>query len=196
MKKKLNAQYWNKRYLEDNIPWDVGNITTPIQDYFENLGEEAKTLKILVPGSGTGHEAQYLFEKGFKNVYVCDWAELALQQFQKQVPHFPAKQLICNDFFTLDMQFDIIIEQTFFCAIDPKLREKYAAQVHSLLKENGKLIGLLFNRTFEYSPPYGGSQKEYEILFQKYFNILKMEECKNSITPRLGSELFIEFLKK
>ena len=39
--------------------------------------------------------------------------------------------------------------QTFFCAIDPSDRKKYADKIYTLLKENGKLAGVLFNHEFE-----------------------------------------------
>lgn len=76
------------------------------------------------------------------------------------------------------------------------MREKYVLKMHQLLSTKGKLVGLLFNRTFDSGPPFGGSQSEYEQLFKDYFDFLKMEVCQNSIPPRANSELFIEFQKK
>ena len=43
---------------------------------------------------------------------------------------------------------------------------------------------------------FGGSKKEYKIIFKNLFNIKKMETCKNSIPQRLGRELFINLEKK
>ena len=64
-----------------------------------------------------------------------------------------------------------------------------------ILKPGGKLAGLLFNRSFDGGPPFGGNKDEYERLFSKRFEIKTMEDCYNSIAPRSGSELFI-ILKK
>jgi len=44
-------------------------------------------------------------------------------------------------------------------------------------------------------PPFGGSKNEYEQLFNPLFNIM-MIPCTKSITPRVGTELFIELQKK
>ena len=55
----------------------------------------------------------------------------------------PVINVILGDFFEHTGQYDLIIEQTFFCAIDPKLREKYVAQSSALLKPSGKIIGVL-----------------------------------------------------
>ena len=87
--------------------------------------------------------------------------------------------------------FDLIVEQTFFCAIDPSLRKKYFEKMYSLLKPKGKIVGLLFDTEFEVSPPFGGTKSEYENYFKNLFKINVFEKCYNSIKPREGKELFI-----
>lgn len=65
-----------------------------------------------------------------------------------------------------------------------------------MLNENGKLVGLLFNRDFEQKgPPFGGSIAEYQFLFKKNFDIKVLESCENSIPERKNTEVFIEFQK-
>ena len=93
--------------------------------------------------------------------------------------------------------FDLIIEQTFFCAIDKNLRSSYAKKMAELLNAEGKLVGLLFNAPLnEDHPPYGGTIKEYVGYFEPYFNIEIMDPCYNSIEPRSGREVWIKMLKK
>lgn len=185
---------WNKRYKDENTGWDIGKPSPPLRSYIDHL--KNKDLKILIPGAGNAYEAEHLFNKGFKNVYVLDIAKIALENLKKRCPRFPENQLIHGDFFSHDDSYDLILEQTFFCAIDPKLRVKYAQHMKILLSENGVLAGVMFNRTFENGPPYGGSKAEYLRLFGQYFNNVTMEECYNSIPPRLGSELFITISSK
>lgn len=43
----------------------------------------------------------------------------------------------------------VLMEQTFFCAINPSLRKDYVAKMHELLAPNGKLVGVLFDKEFE-----------------------------------------------
>ena len=106
-------------------------------------------------------------------------------------------KIINEDFFKHLGQYDLILEQTFFCAIDPAMRRNYVEQCYSLLKEGGKLTGLLFNRVFEKDgPPFGGTKMEYEALFEYRFVFKQFDICTNSIAPRQGSELFIEFVRK
>jgi len=191
----INKTFWDSRYLNNDTGWDIGEISRPIKVYSDQL--ENKDLKILIPGCGNAYEAEYLFGNGFKNIFVIDISPVALQQFKNRVPNFPDSQLICGDFFEHHKQYDLIIEQTFFCAIDPKLRSQYAKHSAQLLVPNGKLIGLLFNDPLNTDhPPFGGSKEEYISYFEPFFNIEIMEESYNSIKPRNGRELFIRLIKK
>jgi hypothetical protein len=91
----------------------------------------------------------------------------------------------------LNGKYDLIIEQTFFCALEPALRTSYIEQMYHFLKENGKMAGLLFNKTFTSpGPPFGGNIDEYRDLFAALFHIKTMEPCYNSIASRVGTECF------
>ena len=187
---ELNNKIWNDRYLTNDIGWDIGHISKPLKEYFNQL--ENKELKILIPGCGNCYEAEYLVSLGFTNVYLIDWAREALDNFQSRNPEFPSPNLICGDFFEHSNNYDLIIEQTFFCAINPNLRATYALKMKELLGGNGKLIGLLFNdKLYSNRPPYGGSKREYLDLFTKHFKNVSMEKAYNSIEARKGRELFI-----
>jgi len=112
---------------------------------------------------------------------------------------FPKEQILIGDFFSLKrpLFFDVIIEQTFFCAINPILRPNYVEKTNEILKENGKIIGLLFNREFDIKgPPFGGTEKEYRGLFNNKFNFKKIENSLLSSLPRKEYEFWIEFIKK
>ena len=190
-----NQKFWSEKYKSGETGWDVGRPTPPITEYFDQL--TSKTSKILIPGAGNAHEAAYLHDLGFQNLYVCDIAEEPLQEFAKQVPTFPQERLLCMDYFKLEATFDIIIEQTFFCALPPTLRSAYIQKHHSLLATDGILVGVLFDKKFaKEGPPFGGTKQEYIELMAPYFNIEIMSPCHNSIGPRLGSELFIKLVKR
>lgn len=193
MNVELNAEYWNDRYLDNNTPWDAGQITNPLKDYFDQI--QNKNARILIPGCGSAHEAKYLFESGFTQVYLCDWAIKPLEDFKANVPDFPSDHLICKDFFKLEGTYDFIVEQTFFCAINPTLRKSYVKKAYDLLDDNGILVGLLFDKAFVTGPPFGGTKEEYVDLFTPTFEIRQMKPCENSIMPRLGNEIFMELMK-
>ena len=191
----LNETFWDNKYKSEQTGWDIGFISTPLKKYFDQLTN--KELKILIPGGGNSYEAEYLHNLGFKNVYVVDISATALANFQKRAPSFPNQCLINIDFFELNDSFDLIIEQTFFCAINPHLRPKYASKMSELLLTNGKLVGLFFNiPLFENNPPFGGTKKEYIPYFKPYFKLDIIEDSYNSILERRPNELFIKFIKK
>jgi methyl halide transferase len=193
--KKLNSSYWEERYKNDDIGWDCGTITTPLKEYIDQLTDTS--LKILIPGAGNGHELEYLIQKGFTNVYVVDYASTPMEKLKQRFPQLSEHYFIQNDFFEVEHQYDLIIEQTFFCALDVELRPKYAKKMSSLLKPNGKIVGLLFQFPLtEVGPPFGGSLPEYHDLFEKDFHFKKLETAYNSIKPRKGNELFFIFTKK
>ena len=190
----LNSEYWQKRYLQDDAPWDIGAPSTPLKEYVDQLVD--KNLRILIPGCGNSYEAEYILQKGFRNIHLLDYSLQPLTNFKTRNPSFPDQQLHCQDFFSHKGTYDLILEQTFFCALDPSSRVKYAEHVHSLLAESGKLTGLLFDCYFEKDgPPFGGNRSEYESCFQALFHFQIFEKAYNSIAARADRELFI-ILKK
>lgn len=190
---KIQKDYWSFRYDANQTGWNIGYPSTPIKTYFDEI--ENKSLKILIPGAGNAYEAEYLFQQGFEQVYVLDIAKQPLEKFQERVPDFPATQLLHENFFEHQGQYDIIVEQTFFCSFLPtkENRQTYATKMHELLKVDGKLVGLWFKFPIDANGgrrPFGGSLAEYLTYFEPLFEVESFEEAKNSIPPRMGKELF------
>jgi methyl halide transferase len=191
---ELNKTYWETRYQNNETGWDAGSITTPLKDYIDQLTNT--DLKILIPGAGNGYEFDYLIQKGFTNVFVIDIAPSPLEAIKKRNPEY-SSHLLLGDFFELNDTFDLILEQTFFCALNTKLRTDYVSKMHQLLNPNGKLAGLLFDFPLtNEGPPFGGSKEEYSELFSNKFEIKTLEKAHNSIKPREGKELFFIFEAK
>lgn len=191
----FDKNYWEERYQKQQTQWDAGEITTPIKEYVDQIADKA--TQILIPGAGNAHELEYLVSQNFTDVTVIDIALQPLQNISKKIPAYPTSKLIHQDFFQHNQKYDLIIEQTFFCALNPKLRAKYVLKMKELLKPNGKIVGLLFNMDFNNpEPPFGGSVLEYQKLFSPYFNIKVLDPAYNSIKPREGKELFFIFENK
>ncbi len=186
----LDKQYWDAQYQANNTAWDIGTISPPIQSYIDTI--EDKSIRILIPGCGNSYEAEYLLQKGFTNVTLIDIAPKLIENLQNKFDKYPNITIVLGDFFEHQGEYDLIIEQTFFCALPPFLRQRYVWKMHQLLSQKGILAGLLFNTTFEVSPPFGGSKAEYEQLFKSAFRVLHMDLCANSIAKRVNSELFVE----
>jgi SAM-dependent methyltransferase len=195
MEQPLNETFWDDLWKSNETRWDMGMVSPPLKEYIDKL--EDKSLKILIPGCGNAYEAAYLLEQGFTDVTLVDispaLADSLREKFQAQSDKL---KVVCADFFELTGEFDLILEQTFFCALDPTLRANYVTKMHDLLSEEGRLAGLLFNTQFEKDgPPFGGAKEEYKMLFSNKFQFETFEECNNSYPRRAGTELFINFKK-
>ncbi len=191
----FDAAYWQARYATPGrAGWDAGGPTPPLRAYFDQL-LVARQPRILIPGAGRAYEAEYLHHLGFRHVVVADLAPEPLAALADRVPDFPKENLWQADFFALPPTepFDLLIEQTFFCALDPALRPAYARQCAALLRPGGRLVGLLFDTAFPNAaePPFGGSRAEYQAYFAPYFQFLHFETATNSLPARAGRELFI-----
>ena len=191
----LDGNYWDDRYKNKETGWDIGYPSPAIVNYAEE--SIAKNASILIPGCGNAHEAKALLDKGFSQITLLDIAPTLVEKVSKEFAGSPHIQIICQDFFQHRGQYDYIIEQTFFCALNPSLRYNYVQQMHTLLKSKGILAGLLFKREFvQQGPPFGGNQAEYQQLFESQFDILQLTDSTNSIPQREGNELFLELRKK
>lgn len=189
----LDKTFWNERYVNNQTGWDLGEVSPPLKHYIDQL--ENTSARILIPGAGNAYEMSYLIEKGFSNVSIIDIAPRLIASLKKRkgTEHV---NLIEGDFFNHSGTYDLILEQTFFCAISPDRRDEYVKKMHELLDTNGKLCGVLFDREFEGGPPFGGNRKAYKTRFENDFTINTLETCYNSHPAREGSEVWINLSKR
>lgn len=189
-----SKEYWDDRWENQQTGWDIGYPSPALTHFVDQYPH--KDAAILIPGCGNAYEAEYIIDKGFSNLHLIDISESAVQRINKKFAH---KKISVHygDFFEHRGNYDLILEQTFFCALPPGLRENYAKKMQQLLNPAGTLAGVLFHVEFEKAgPPFGGHVTEYQKLFDPYFHIHKMEPCYNSIGPRDGHEVFIHLIKK
>ena len=191
----MGETYWNNQYNEGSTGWDLQQVSSPLKAYIDQLTN--KQLRILIPGCGNTYEAEYLLQQGFTDITVIDIAPLLVEKLMKKFEGNPCIKIVLGDFFTHTGVYDLVLEQTFFCAISPVLRKAYAAKMKELLVTGGKLTGVLFDRVFEKAgPPFGGCSCEYKPLFENDFLFKCFDPCYNSHEKRKGTELFIILMKK
>jgi methyl halide transferase len=185
----LNADFWNNRYENHQIGWDLGGVSPALKFWMDQLPD--KSASILIPGAGNAYEVDYLVALGFTNITVIDIAPKLVAALKQRFASVNEVTIILGDFFELEGKFDVVLEQTFFCAIDPELRSQYVDKMIDLLTDKGQLLGVLFNRSFIGGPPFGGSTEEYEVLFRDKFEA-KFLPCDVSHPARKGSEVLLQ----
>jgi len=190
-----NADFWNNQYKANTTGWDLGQVSPPLKRYIDQLTD--KNQRILIPGCGNTYEAEYLLQHGFNNITLIDIAPILVERLKIKFAFNPAIKIVLGNFFTHNGEYDLVLEQTFFCALDTSLRLSYVAKMKELLAVNGKLVGVFFNKLFEQNgPPFGGVKQEYIHLFKDDFHFKVVDECYNSFIKRKDSELFIILQKR
>ncbi|MEZ5045830.1 MAG: methyltransferase [Chitinophagaceae bacterium] len=188
--KPLDKDYWNAQYSSNNTKWDLNEVSPAIRQYIDQIQDS--NIKILIPGCGNAHEAHYLLQKGFKNIHLIDIAPVLVNNLKEKYKNNHYIEIIEGDFFEHQESYDLILEQTFFCAIAPTMRQAYADKVYELLKPHGKLVGVLFDKEFEFDgPPFGGCKCKYVNYFEGRFDFKVFEKCSLSHPKRKDEELFI-----
>ena len=120
----IDQKYWNERWEKSETGWDVGYASPAITEYLKQYSN--KNAAILIPGCGNAYEAAFLVENGFTDITLIDIAPKAVEMLKKNFTNSPQVKIICEDFFLHEGKYDLIVEQTFFCAIPPSRRKEYA----------------------------------------------------------------------
>ena len=114
----IDELYWENRYKQGKTGWDIGNVSEPLKVYIDQI--EQKNLKILIPGCGNAYEAKYLLEQGFQNVNLIDVSETLVKKLEHELNYW-INLGFCSvgklNYFELTGNYDLILEQTFFCWI-------------------------------------------------------------------------------
>lgn len=186
------AKFWTDIYKTGKMGWDLGEPATAFVDMVPRL--KFPKSRILVLGSGYGHDAAYFAKLGHI-VTAVDFSQAALDGAQARYP-----DLTINwhkaDVFELPRewagQFDLIIEQTCYCAIEPARRNSLLRAWMHMLQPQGQLLGVFFSmekRNGE--PPYGGSEWEVRERLKKNFQFLFWGRWHKSPPNRAGKEFLV-----
>ena len=192
----LDKTFWDQRWQEEKTGWDLGSPAPALIRFFDKRQLPLDT-RILIPGCGNAWEAEALIERGFNSVTLCDISPTLCAKLKERFHESPGIQIVCADFFNIDGPYDLVIEQTFFCALQPDLRYNYARQMAAIIRPGGLLAGLWFSVEFPFDgPPFGGNPTDYIQLLENDFLINEAEPCAHSVKPRQGNEWFIVAQRK
>lgn len=147
---------WDARFRANDAPWERSGVH-PALTHWAEAGAFKPGERILVPGCGRGTEPGAFARLGLAVTGV----DLAPSAIDWQLARFASENLtgrfVTADAlaFRPDLPFDAVWEQTFLCAIHPRLRADWEAMAHASLRPGGSLFALVMQKDEPGGPPYG-----------------------------------------
>lgn len=190
--------FWTDIYQTESEPgWDLKKVSPVIEDALKQL--KLPKMRVLVLGAGRGHDAVHFAKQGHL-VTAVDFSPKAYEQFKEIYGTVDNLQYLVQDTFKLDQSyknsFDLIVDHTHFCAINPRDRKKLVKLYKTLLTDEGMLLAVFFAMDRKSGPPFGSTEWELQQRLNESFQLLYWTRCKNSVERRLGKELLVVGRKK
>lgn len=194
-----DAAFWEHLYARGGDGWELGRPAPPLARHFE--ADPPRGLRALVVGCGRGHEARLLARLGAR-VTAIDLAAAAIDEARRLAADDPASPAI--DFQQADLfdlrgrppAYDLVVEHTCFCAIDPARRADYAAAVADALVPGGALVGLFYVHERPAGPPFATREDELRRRFGPYFEVLALAPAEGSVHARAGEEALVHLRRR
>jgi SAM-dependent methyltransferase len=185
-------QYWTQIYQTENPGWELNQAAPALVEFVPKL--KLPKSRVLVLGCGSGNDAA-LFAQAGHIVTAIDISEEAIQRAKTKYENLKNIKWIQADVFHLDstynQAFDIVVEHTCYCAIDPSRRNELIKIWNRVLVHGGFLMGIFFVMERRNGPPFGGTEWELRERLKKYFQFSYWNRYRNSIQNRNGKELFV-----
>ena len=188
--------FWEEIYQAGRAGWDLGGPTPTLHRLLES--GEIKPGRLIVLGAGRGHDARDWARHGFQ-VTAVDFAADAVAAMRDLADPAAPTEIVQADIFNLpaklNHKFDMVLEYTCFCAINPDRRDEYASVVARLIKPGGTYAALLFPLDQHVGgPPFAVSIDEALTLFRKRkFRLKRRETPSDSVWQRHGLEELLLF---
>ncbi|MEO5667702.1 MAG: methyltransferase domain-containing protein [Bdellovibrionota bacterium] len=191
--------FWSEVYASGQDGWELG-AAHPVLATQE--WQRFKGARVLVPGSGRGHEAAFLATSiPASQITALDIAPEALEAARARYGDLKNLVFENHDVFEFlktqsDASWDLIFEHTFFCAIDPLKREEYVREVGRVLKPGGLWLGIFFLLEHPGGPPFAVTQWELREFTKKTFDIHAWKRIAENPSGRTYKELWAEFSRR
>ncbi|HEX4515363.1 MAG TPA: methyltransferase domain-containing protein [Polyangiaceae bacterium] len=187
-----DPKFWDAAYDEKRDGWELGDVAPPIS---RALREMRGTGRAVVFGCGRGHEVRAAARAGL-DVVGIDFAAQPIADAERMTPPALAHRIAWRraDIFALDDEgaFDLLIEHTSYCAIDPKRRDEWMRVGRKVLKPGGTLLGLFYAHERPGGPPYATTREEARVALERNgFRIERSETPADSIERRRDNELLV-----
>ncbi|WP_323761360.1 methyltransferase domain-containing protein [Maricaulis sp.] len=157
---------WETRFIENNTPWERGGLHPAFEAWHRQAAFRAGE-RAAIPGCGRSPELLALAQAGLA-VTGADLSATAMA-WQRQQSDIAARsvELITGDVLAWqpEQAFDLVYEQTFLCAIHPRLRGRYEQCLTRWLVPGGRLYALFMQKPERGGPPFDCSLEAMRTLF-------------------------------
>lgn len=198
---------WDAHWVKGVAPGDMWDAKASSPALVAALKDSqvvaAAGKRVLVPGCGRGYDLVEMMKSGAREAVGLEISpaasEVAMEHAQSSLSPEKASNVSVkvDNFFSFkdDEKFDLVYDYTFFCAIDPSMRDKWAAKMSELILPGGHLIALIFpvdpNR--EGGPPFRVAPEDYvDRLLKEGFQVASLRKLEDgeSHAGRGGMEHF------
>jgi SAM-dependent methyltransferase len=137
------AAFWDARFDASFTPWDQGAVPADFRTW---VVAQVEPKKVLIPGCGAAREVTLLASRDW-DVTAIDFSPSAVAAAKTLLGSL-APHVREQDFFDPDLvkeQFSIVYERAFLCALPPRMRTQWAAQMRAILANTqGAIVGYFF----------------------------------------------------
>jgi thiopurine S-methyltransferase len=181
----MDKSFWMNRWAEGRIGFHQDQVHPDLLAHAPQLLGDTPQ-RVLVPLCGKTQDILWFAEQGHTvvGVELCDiairqWTEENQQQAQSALDR---AQMHCGDILDLDSaelgQFDLIWDRAAMVALDPERRQRYARQLHTLLKPGGQLLinAFEYDQSLMDGPPHSVPMSEIKSLFPRWDCLLLRDE--------------------
>ena len=172
----MSSVDWEQRWVDGNTPWDFGAAHPFLVHKSSSF---PLTGGALVPGCGSGYDVLALARGGAERTVIgLDLSEVAIKRAVALRDGWGVSaeraRFVAADFFEYDGdggRFELVYDYTFFCALPPAWRERWAAKMAQLVSPGGRLFTLMFpvygsGDGSEGGPPFSVSPEAYATVLE------------------------------
>ena len=195
---------WEQAYVDGRVPWDLGAAPPALERVVARFAADRDAgrddlRRVFVPGTGRGHDARAFASAGF-DVTANDIAATAVAEGRALDAAAGVRMTwLQHDLFALPAAleggFDLVWEQTCFCAIPPERRDDYVQAVARLLRPGGTWVGVLWNVGRPGGPPYTITREHVERHFLEAFALVSVEDVP-AWSERRYDEILVELRRR
>ena len=196
----MDRKFWQGVYDAGDTRFDLKGPSAPLLDWLD--ANAPRPGSAIVPGCGFGHDVLELARRGWDALGV-DLAEtpVAVGRASAAKAGLSDKATFLEaDVLALDhpAAYDLLFEQTCYCAIEPHRRDDYARFAARVVKPGGTLVFVVFPVDGRSGgPPFNIGVDEVKLRFAAAFDLVRMgPPLRPSSVGRAGKELFAELRRQ